>query len=140
MAQPSIERTPATSWNLLKRLRWPLAATIAVAFAAGRLIEALVLGARAPGPIVADVLGGAAVWLSLTWVGRREASYQAGLETALAEQRALNTRLQRANEHLALLSDATHAFAASASLDETLDRAVAVPGRLLPARAAALLL
>jgi signal transduction histidine kinase len=131
---------------LLLRLRWPLGAAIALAFAVGQIVEALLLdGARPPARMLLDVLGwgglgGLAVWVSLTWVSGRERRYQAELERSLREQQALNLRLQRANGQLELLSDVNRQIAESATLDEILDAALSFPQRLAPARAAALLL
>jgi signal transduction histidine kinase len=62
------------------------------------------------------------------------------LAQALHEQRELNRRLQRANRHLALLSEVNRRIAESATLDEILDAALRFPQRLAPAQAAALLL
>lgn len=133
-------------WRLPLQLRWPLAAAIMFAFALGQLAEALLLGnAHSTSRMLIDVLawgllGGLAVWISLTWVSRREQHYQATLERALHEQQALNSRLQRANSQLELLSAVNRQIADSATLDEILDAALIFPQRLVPARAAALLL
>jgi len=137
--------TPSSSWRLLLRLRWPLGATIAVTFALGQLVEALVFGAASQQRIVLDMvgwglLGGLAVWLSLTWVSRREQRYQAELAEALREQQELNQQLQRANAQLALLSEVNRHIADSATLDEILNAALVFPQRLVPARAAAFVL
>ncbi|HNP72381.1 MAG TPA: hypothetical protein PKK15_14775, partial [Kouleothrix sp.] len=133
-------------WRLLLRLRWPLGAAITLAFALGQLIEPLLLGEpRSLARLLLDVitwgvLGGLAVWVSLTWVGRREQRYQADLERSLAEQHILNRRLQRANSQLELLSAANRQIAESTSLDQILDAALLFPRRLVVAQAAALLL
>ncbi len=84
------------------------------------------------------LLGGLAVWLSLTWVGRQEHRYQQSITRSLHEQQALNNRLQRANKHLTLLSDVNRRIADSASLDEILDAALSFPRRLLPVGAGVL--
>jgi signal transduction histidine kinase len=68
------------------------------------------------------------------------AGYRTSLEQALREQQELNQQLQRANQHLALLSEVNRHIAESATLDEILDAALLFPQRLVPARAAALLL
>ena len=133
-------------WPALLRLRWPLGGAVALAFALGQLVEALLLGRNGSGErLLFDVvwwglLGGGAVWASLTWVSRQEQRHEVGLARALREQRELNRRLERANGHLALLSEANHRIAASAGLDEILDVALVFPQRLVRARAAALLL
>src|SRR5689334_12944685 len=95
-----------SAWRVLLRLRWPLGGTIAIAFAAGQLLEAVLVGGESRQRLIFDVLawsllGGLGVWLSLTWVSRQERRYQAGLARALREQQALNRRLQRANSQLA---------------------------------------
>jgi nitrate/nitrite-specific signal transduction histidine kinase len=63
-----------------------------------------------------------------------------GLMEALHEQQELNHQLARANQQLALLSEVNRQIAESATLDEILDAALVFPQRLVPARAAALLL
>src|SRR5262245_55754050 len=113
---------PESPWRMLLRLRWPLAGAIALAFAAGQVIEAVML-ADAPVRLVSDVLawgllGGLAVWLSLTWVSRQEQRYQARLAEALRVQQQLNAQLARANGHLELLSAVNRQLAESADLDE----------------------
>ncbi len=133
-------------WQLLLRLRWPLGAAIMFAFALGQLAEPLLLGESRSltrwllDIVVWGLLGGLAVWVSLTWASRQERRYQATLERALREQQALNSQLQRANAQLALLSDVNRQIADSATLDEILDAAIAFPLRLAPARRAALVL
>lgn len=133
-----------SNWQMLLRLRWLLGGAIALAFALGRLLEALLLNTP-QSYLVIDVvvwglLGGLAVWLSLTWASRQERRYQEGVERALREQQELNHQLQRANSHLELLSAVNRHIADSSTLDEILDAALAFPQRLVPARAAALLL
>jgi len=128
-----------THWQVLLRLRWLLGGTIGLAFAVGRTLEALWLDAGTPGDrVLVDVagwglLGGLAIWLTLTWVIRQEQRYQAGLEQALREQ-------QRANSQLALLSEVNRSIVDSATLDEILDAAMTFPLRLVRAHAAAVLL
>jgi signal transduction histidine kinase len=134
-------RTPAqsTQWQVLLRLRWLLGGAIGLAFAVGRLAEIVLFEPRrAPLAMLLDMaawglLGALAVWLAVTWAGRQEQRYRQGLEQALRDQ-------QRANSHLALLSDVNRQIADSATLDEVLDAALDFPRRLAPARAAALLL
>jgi signal transduction histidine kinase len=131
-------------WRLLLRWRWLLGGAITIAFALGRLLEALVLGNVSSQPLLLldvlgwGVLGGLAVWLSLTWVSVQERRHQTRLEQALEAQQSLNRQLQRSNEQLALLSEVNRNLADSATLDEILDATLAFPQRLVPARAAAL--
>lgn len=130
---------PKMHWQVLLRLRWLLGGTIGLAFAIGQMAESIWLDAGIPTTrLVADVagwglLGGLAVWLTLTWVSKQEQRYQAGLEQALRDQ-------QRANSQLALLSDVNRSIADSATLDEILDSALDFPRRLVRARAVAVLL
>ncbi len=134
-----------TTWQTLLRWRWLLAGVIALAFALGRVVEALLLQ-RPDDPlqlfdlVLWSVLGGAAVWVSLTWASRQERRYQLSLEQTIREQRSLNCQLERSNSQLALLSEVNNRIAESATLDEILDAALVFPQRLVPARAAALLL
>jgi|GEM_PF-445469 len=141
-----VVKTAPSPWQLLLRLRWPLGGAIAVAFALGQLFEALFFG-----PVVSQqrllldvvswgLLGGVAVWFSLTWVSRQERRHQAGLEQALLEQQELNRQLQRSNNQLALLSDVNRHIAESTTLDDILNAALQFPQRLIPIRAGALLL
>jgi signal transduction histidine kinase len=131
-------------WDVLQRVRWPLGGIVALVFAVGQLIEALLLGDSQP-RLAWDVLGwatlgGAATWLSLTWIGRQERTHQAGMRAAFLEQQRLNARLQRANKHLELLHAVNKHIATSTTLDEVLDAALHFPGRLVQYEAAALLL
>jgi len=137
---------PPSPWHAWLRLRWLLGGAVALAFALGQLLETWFLGS-APSfqQMVLDVLGwgllgGLAVWLSLTWASRQEQRYHAGLAEALHEQQALNEQLQRANSHLALLSDVNRYIAESATLDQIFGAALDFPRRLIPSRAAALVL
>jgi signal transduction histidine kinase len=138
-ANRQLSNTPPSHWRLLLRLRWLLGGTIGLAFALGRLAEILLLETqREPMRLALDVaawglLGGLAVWLTLTWASRQERRYQTGLEQALSDQR-------RANSQLALLSEVNRRIADSATLDEVLDAALTFPQQLVPARASALLL
>lgn len=130
---------PKMYWQVLLRLRWLLGGTIGLAFAIGRVIESLWFDPDVPiMRIIGDVaawglLGGLAVWLTLTWVSRQEQRYQAGLEQALHDQ-------QRAYSQLALLSEVNRRIVDSATLDEILDAALTFPRRLVPAHATAVLL
>lgn len=78
--------------------------------------------------------------MSLTWVSRQERRYQAGLAESLREQQELNRQMERANRHLALLSEVNHRIADSATLDQILDAAVSYTDRLVPRHAVALVL
>ena len=133
-----------SAWQVLLRMRWLLGAAIALAFAIGQLLEALV-APSGQARLVFDVvgwglLGGLAVGLSLTWASRQERRYQTGLAQALQAQQQLNAQLQRANGQLSLLSEVNRQIADSATLDEVLDAALAFPQRLAPAQVAVLLL
>ncbi|MEN9934850.1 MAG: hypothetical protein RLZZ387_1429 [Chloroflexota bacterium] len=139
LTERTIPPPPQANWQLVLRLRWLLGGAIGVAFALGRLAEILLFESpRDALRLALDVaawgtLGGLAVLLTLTWVGRQERRYHQGLERALRDQ-------QRANSHLALLSEVNRSIADTATLDEVLDLALAFPRRLVPSRAAALLL
>ncbi len=143
---PRASDRPESPWRLLLRLRWPLGAAIGLTFALGRLTEAVLLAGTDPDRmLIVDMLawgalGGLAVWIALTWVSRQERHYQAELEQALREQQDLNRQLQRANSHLALLSDVNRSIADSVTLDETLNAALDFPWRLMQPDAAALCL
>jgi signal transduction histidine kinase len=135
---------PQFAWQVLLRMRWLLGTVIALAFALGQLVETMV-APTGPTRLLLDVvgwglLGGLAVWLSLTWASRQERRYESGLAQALQAQQQLNAQLQRANTHLSLLSEVNRQIADSATLDEVLDAALAFPQRLVPAQVAALLL
>jgi signal transduction histidine kinase len=144
--QPIRSAPPPSPWHAWLRLRWLLGGAIGLAFALGQLLELWFLGPWAsPERIVLDVLGwgllgGLAVWLSLTWASRQEQQYHAGLGAALHEQQLLNRQLQRANSYLALLSDVNRHIAESATLDQIFGAALDFPRRLIPSRAAALVL
>ncbi|MGB9754309.1 histidine kinase [Roseiflexus castenholzii] len=131
--------SPTMYWQVLLRLRWLLGGAIGLAFAVGRVIESLWFDPDVPimrviGDVAAwGVLGGLAVWLTLTWVSRQEQRYQAGLEQALRDQ-------QRAYSQLALLSEVNRRIVDSATLDDILDAALTFPQRLVPARATAVML
>ncbi len=142
-------RLPVSStespWQVLLRLRWPLGGTIAVAFAVGQVVEAMLFGStHSQQRVIFDVvgwglLGGLAVWLSLTWVSRLERRYQVGLAESLQEQQELNRQMERANRHLALLSEVNRRIAESETLDQILDAAVSYPRRVVPASYATVL-
>lgn len=134
----------AETWQLLLKLRWPVGLLVAVAFAVGQIVENLLLQ-NAPITLLIDaafwgVIGGVAVWWSLTWASRQEQRYEANLEQSLQEQQELNRQLQRANSHLALLRDINRQIAASSTLDEIIDMALTFPQRLIRAQAASLML
>jgi signal transduction histidine kinase len=126
------------------RPHWSLIAVIVGLFIVGQVLATLLIDdplAR----LVFDVCGwgvlsGLTIWLSLIWADQRELRHQADLEAALQNQQELNRQLQRANSHLALLSETSQSIAGSSTLDEILDSALVFPQRLVPAQAAALLL
>jgi signal transduction histidine kinase len=131
-------------WQVLVRLRWPLIAIMVGAFILGEVLATLLVEGLVA-QLIFDVVGwgilsGMTVWLSLAWANRREKRHQIDLEEALQNQQELNRKLQRANSHLALLSETNEHIAGSATLDEILDAAVVFPRRLVPTHAAALLL
>ncbi len=136
---PRADEAPKMYWQVLLRLRWLLGGAIGLAFAVGRMLEALWFEPDTPlmrvlGDVaVWGVLGGLAVWLTLTWVSRQEQRYQTGLEQALRDQ-------QRAYSQLALLSEVNRRIVDSATLDDILDAAMTFPRRLVPARATAVVL
>lgn len=138
MSRPT-NRAPVDSWQVILRLRWLLAGVALFAFALGRVLEVVLVRDEDTGSrILFDLvfwglLGGAAVWLSLTWVFRQERRYQTELAHALRQE-------QRANSHLSILSEANRQFVGSASLDDILNTALDLPRRLLPTRATALVL
>lgn len=143
-AGESLPGSDDAPWRTLLRLRWLLGGVVALAFAAGQVLEALLLhttGQRLWWDVVAwGLLGGLATWVSLTWAARQREGHQRALRRALEDQQALNRALQRSNSHLALLSDVNRCIAASSSLDEILDAALAFPQKLVPARAATVVL
>lgn len=111
---------------------------IGLAFAAGQLIEISILGALPPVSRLFDVVlwglfGATAIWLSLTWLSQQQRYYETNLERVLADQ-------ERVNRQLALLSEVNHQLAASSTVDEIQVAALAFPRRLVPTRAAALVL
>jgi GAF domain. len=136
---PRADEAPKMYWQVLLRLRWLLGGAIGLAFAIGRMLEALWFEPETPltrvfGDVAAwGLLGGLAVWLTLTWVSRQEQRYQAGLEQALRDQ-------QRAYSQLALLSEVNRRIVDSATLDDILDAAMTFPQRLVPAQATAVVL
>jgi signal transduction histidine kinase len=140
------ELPESTRWQLLRQLRWPLAAVFAASFAVVRLLEtSLLAGFRREERDLLDLviwsaIGAGAIWICLTWLAGREKRHQASLEATLAEQRRLNAQLERTNCHLRLLGDVTRRLAASATLDEILDAALAAPAQLLPVEAGAIIL
>jgi signal transduction histidine kinase len=142
----SLQHGSQTDWHQILRLRPLVGGIVGIAFALGQLLELVLLDPPRPvGQMILDGvvwggLGGLAAWLILTWAARQERHYQHELEQALIEQRALNQQLQRSNAHLALLSEVNQRIAVSNVLDDILDAALEFPQRLVPSRAAALLL
>lgn len=144
MAQHHYSQVTSSLWQMLVRLRWPLVIFLVIAFVAGQLLETWLVDSIVS-QLVFDIVGwglisGIAIWLSMTWASKREEQHQADLEVALQNQQELNRQLQRANSHLALLSETNRHIASSSTLDEILDAGLVFPQRLVPARAAALLL
>ncbi|GIW06100.1 MAG: two-component sensor histidine kinase [Dehalococcoidia bacterium] len=140
------ETRDPTRWQLLRQLRWPLAAVVAASFALVRLLESSLLSTvRSENREVIDVVvwsvvGALAIWLCLTWLAGREKRHQASLEATLAEQRRLNAELERTNRHLRLLSEVTRRLAASATLDEIFEAALGAPAQLFPVECGAIVL
>ena len=130
-------------WQLLLRWRWWLGGAIGLAFAVGRLLEAFFRAESTTSRSVLldmvfwGVLGGVAIWSSLTWISRQERRHQAEVAEGIQQQGALNQQLQRSNAQLALLSEVNRSLATSASLDEILDVALLFPQRLVRSDAAA---
>lgn len=135
-----------SAWRMLLRWRWFVAGIITLAFALGQLLESLLLpDYRGVPRLILDVvgwglLGGVAVWISLTWASRQERRYQTQVEASLIAQQTLNGQLRRANDHLALLGEINRQIASAANLDEILDRTLSFPRQLVDAQASALLL
>jgi signal transduction histidine kinase len=141
-AQPS--GSPSAPRQLAFRPGWPLLVIMVVVFALGQMFETL-LGVNRVLQIIFDLLGwsvlsGLAIWLSTIWVRKRDERHQLDLQAALQSQQELNRKLQRANSHLALLSETNRHIASSSTLDEILDLALLLPQRLVPSDAAALVL
>lgn len=129
--------------RVLRVLRWPLASVIGIIFALGRIAETMMLtdwlgSSMRPliqvlDPIFWGVLAAMAVWAVLSWAARQEQRYR----TSEAKMMAA---LRESNANLALLSEINQRIASSATLDEVLDYAMSLPGRLIGARAVALVL
>ncbi|MCS6803152.1 MAG: GAF domain-containing sensor histidine kinase [Chloroflexota bacterium] len=140
------EQQDPARWQLLRQLRWPLAAIFAASFALVRLLETSLLNTiRSESRDLIDLvvwsaIGALGIWVCLTWLASRERHHQASLEATLAEQRRLNAELERTNRHLRLLSEVTRRFASSATLDEILDAALSAPAQLVPVEASAIVL
>lgn len=136
---PSVE-----AWRALRRLRWPLAGAVALAFALTQALDALLLYGLdwstqlAINVVVWGSMGALAVWGLLTWAVAQERRYRNVQLEALREQQRLNAALQRSNNNLALLSEVNQRIASSATIDEVLDYAITLPERLVDVRAAAI--
>lgn len=124
----------------LRNLRWPLAAVAGLIFALTRLAETALVGARPLAPLVRTldpifwgVLAGVAVWGVLSWAASQEQRYRT------AERQMLD-ELRLANQRLALLYELNQRVASSDTLDDVLDYAITLPGQLVNARAAAVVL
>jgi|HigsolmetaAR202D_1030399.scaffolds.fasta_scaffold00003_12 Signal transduction histidine kinase len=130
------------AWYALKQVRWPLVGVVALAFALMQGIDALLLyGTGWSMQLVINILvwscmGGMSAWALLTWVIKQNRRYHAIQTAALREQQRLNSALQRSNGNLALLNEVNRRIASSATIDQILDYAIALPHRLIQARAA----
>jgi signal transduction histidine kinase len=125
---------------VLRRLRWPLAGAAGLIFALTRLAETLLLGASASAPITRTLdpifwglLAAIAVYAVLSWAAREEQRRRVREKAMLSELRASNSKLE-------LLYELNQRIASSATLDEVLDYAISLPGRLLGAEGAAFVL
>lgn len=132
----------STLWQTLRRWRWIVGGTIALAFGLGQSIEHAMLQTPAAhlwfDSLFWGFLGGGTAWGVLTWVSHLEKRYQVQLESTLEAQKNLNRQLSRTNSHLELLSAVNRHIADSMTLDDLLDTALTFPERLIPATAAAL--
>jgi signal transduction histidine kinase len=141
---PPTDTAPGATGRGILRLRWLLSGAIALMFALGQIIGGVIEGHHIPSQfafdLAGDLIGGIAVWVSLTWAYQQERRHQARVAHALRTQQALNRQLQRANEHLGLLSEVNRQFAESLTLDHILDASLAFSQRLVPVCAAALVL
>ena len=132
---------PPSIWVALRRVRTPLVVLAGLLFAALRFIETLALdevieGLPAQGALDAVIWGGLAAlafWGLLTWVVRVQERFEKN------EQRMV-VALQQSKATLELLYEINQRVAASAGLDEILDYASSLPGRLLGAKGSALVL
>lgn len=124
----------------LRSLRWPLAAIAGLIFALTRLAEMALVGARPLAPLVSTLdplfwglLAGIAVWGVLSWAAGQERRYRTA-------ERLMLDELRLANQRLALLYELNQRVASSDTLDDVLDYAITLPGELVNARAAAVVL
>lgn len=141
---PPVDAVPDATGRRLLRLRWLLSGAIALTFALGRPFGGVVQGhyslPQFAFDMAGDLIGGIAVWISLTWAYRQGRQHRTHIAQALEIQRALNKELQRANDHLGLLSDVNRRIAESLTVDDLLDAAIAFSRQLVPVHAAALVL
>jgi signal transduction histidine kinase len=141
---PAADAVPDATGRRLLRLRWLLSGAIALTFALGRPFGGVVQGhyslPQFAFDLAGDLIGGLAVWISLTWAYRQGRQHQTHITQALEIQRALNKELQRANNHLSVLSDVNRQIAESLTVDNLLDAAIAFARQIVPVRAAALVL
>ncbi len=124
-------------------LRLPLAGVVGLVFALGRIAESLLLtqwSLLATDPMVRTVdaifwggLAAGAVWLVLGWAARQERRFRNVQARMLAALRQSNTNLE-------LLNEINQRLVTRTTLDEICDYAISLPGRVLEAQAAALVL
>lgn len=140
MSMPVPPEQPTALVRALRRLRWPLAVLLGLVFAAGRFIESTLLGiqvvtplTRTVDPLIWGLLAAIAVWVLLSWAAGQEQRYRTAEARVTAD-------LKRSNATLELLYEINQRIASSATLDATLDYAISLPGRLLGAQAAAIVL
>lgn len=119
----------------LRVLRWPLAGVVGLIFALTRLGEIRLLSPSFHrfDPIFWGLLAALAVWVVLSWAANQEQRRRQSESRMLAEMRRTNSRLE-------LLYELNQRIASSGTLDDVLDYAIGLPGRLIGARAAALVL
>ncbi|EFO79331.1 histidine kinase [Oscillochloris trichoides DG-6] len=131
---------PRDTIQVLRSLRWPLAAVIGLVFAVLRLFETLFIqgGIDSPlrdtlDPLFWGLLAGVAIWMVLSWAAAQEYRRRSNETAMLSELRRSTIRLEQ-------LYELNQRIASSVTLDEVLDYAITLPARLIGASAAALVL
>ncbi len=126
--------------QVLRSLRWPLAAVIGLVFALVRLAETYItIGPlssplhHALDPLFWGFLAGFAIWVVLSWAASQEHRRRTNETVMLNELRRSTVRLEQ-------LYELNQRIASSATLDEVLDYAITLPARLIGASAAVLVL